>query len=147
MVMSGPGDLWPSLPNDVRDNLRGMRVTPQNVLQIRNALLAEAQLMADKIQRARTECAVGEPGLDPVSLEMAPMFNGKIGALLAEWDAYVRSLKDGAGTLGQMARAYGRTEQEVGDSFARYQRDNPPPAQPGPPQALSPPLGFGGAPR
>lgn len=146
-VMSGPGELWPSLPNEVRDNLRGMRVTPQNVLQIRNALLAEAQLMADKVQRARTECTVGEPGRDPVSLEMAPMFNGKIGALLGEWDAYVRSLKEGAGALGQMAKAYGRTEQEIKDSFSQHLRDNPPPVHPGLPQPPLPPSGFSGVPR
>lgn len=131
-AMSRPGDVQSSLVNDVQANLSGMRVTPENVLQIRNALLAESMLMAEKVRVARQESVVGEPGLDPVSIDLAPQFNTKITGLLDQWQAYVKELQTGAKNLERMAKEYGHGEQQIRDSFSRFQIDNPPPVNPAP---------------
>lgn len=121
---------------EVRANLAGLRITPANVMQVRNALLAESQLMRDQVamMKMNVGMGVGRPGLDRVSERAEPEFNAKIGAMLEQWAAYVDALKAGAEELGQMARRYGHTEDQLAASFRRFQRDNPPPMAPGAPR-------------
>lgn len=128
-------DAVPGTPAaEVRANLAGLRITPANVMQVRNALLAESQLMRDQVAMMKMGTGVGRPGLDRVSERAEPEFNAKIGALLEQWAAYVDALKAGAEELGQMARRYGHTEDQLAASFRQFQRDNPPPLAPGAPR-------------
>lgn len=121
---------------EVRANLAGLRITPANVLQVRNALLAESQLMRDQIAMMRMNIGmgIGRPGLERVSERAETEFNAKIGALLEQWASYVEALKAGAEELGRAARRYGHTEDQVAASFRQFQRDNPPPTSPGSPR-------------
>jgi len=112
---------------EVRANVSKMQVTPTNVLQIRNALLAESDLLGDRINLARAQAQVGKPGQDPVSQVAADGFNAKIKALMDQCQAYVDALVEAAGELGQMAKSYGHTEQQIANSFKKFQIDNPPP--------------------
>jgi len=109
-----------------------MQVTPANVLQIRNALLAESRLLSGKVETATSGVLVGEPGLDDVSKQAATAFNAKINALMTQCQGYVEALKTAAHELEQMAKSYGHTEQQINDSFAKFQIDNPPPSEPPP---------------
>ena len=113
---------------EVRSSVSAMQVTPSNVLQIRNALLAESQLLSDKVAVASSTIQVGEPGLDEVSKSAAPAFNNKINALLNQCQAYGNALAEAAGNLEQMAKGYGHTEQQISESFTKFQSDNPAPS-------------------
>ena len=117
----------PSPVAEVRACLDALRVTPENVLLIGNALQAEAILLGEKIYRAMGETVVREPGRDPVSVDAVPRFNAKITNLLTECQVYVNALAEAAAQMAQTARRYGHTEQEITDSFTRYQIENPPP--------------------
>jgi hypothetical protein len=126
---------------EVRSTVGAMQVTPANVLQIRNALLAESQLLSDKVIQATTDAAVGEPGKDPVSQTAAGGFNSKIKTLLDQCTAYVNALATAADDLEQTAKSYGHTEQEINDSFAKFRTDHPAPTSvPTSPSAPGPPL-------
>jgi hypothetical protein len=104
-----------------------VRVTPENVLVIRNVVLSEATLLYGKVRQARKDIVVGEPGQDPVSQRTAAQANPKIQAMLAQCQAYVDELATAADQLGRTARGYGYTEQHILDSFTRYQGANPVP--------------------
>jgi len=111
------------------------------VLQIRNALLAESQLLSKRVALATKDAAVGKPGQDPVSQTAADGFNQKIKTLLDQCHAYVNALAEAAGNLERMAKSYGHTEQQINDSFTRFQIDHPAPTSvptsPGPPNRPS----------
>ena len=117
----------PSPAAEVRAYLGALQVTPENVLLIGNALQAEAILLNGRVRQARADTVVGEPGRDPVSVDAVPRFNAKITDLLTECQVYVNALAEAAAQMAQTARRYGHTEQEITDSFARYQIENPPP--------------------
>jgi len=120
-----------------------MQVTPANVLQIRNALLAESQLLHDKVLAAQRQVHVGKPGNDEVSESAAEGFNTKIKALLDQCQAYVDALAAAAGNLSQMAKSYGHTEQQINDSFKNFQTDHPAPTSlPAFPTSPGPPRSF-----
>jgi hypothetical protein len=125
---------------EVRSTVGAMQVTPANVLHIRNALLAESQLLSDKVAVATARAAVGKPGHDPVSETASDGFNQKIKALMDQCQGYVNALTEAAASLEQTAKSYGHTEQQINDSFAMFQTDHPAPtsmptssAAPGPP--------------
>lgn len=109
----GPTD--PSLAASL-DHL-GMQVNPENVLQIRTALLAEAERLADMLRVHSWELRVRAPAPDPVSEAAEATLNPKIDRLAAQFQAYVDALKNAGGVLEATARTYGYTEQQVKDSF------------------------------
>jgi hypothetical protein len=74
---------------EVGANVDAMRVTPDNVLQIRNALLAESLVLREHLDQASQAAVVGKPGADEVSRRAAPAFNATITALFEECRAYV----------------------------------------------------------
>jgi hypothetical protein len=117
----------PSPAAEVRAYLDALRVTPENVLLIGNALQAEAILLNGRVRQARADTVVREPGRDPVSVDAVPRFNAKITDLLTECQVYVNALAEAAAQMAQTARRYGHTEQEITDSFTRYQIENTPP--------------------
>jgi len=120
----------PSLAAEIQADLRMLQVTPDNVLLISNALRAEATLLTGKIHWAKGEAVVGKPGQDPVSVEAVPRLNTAITTRLTECQSYADALVDAADQMAQTARRYGHTEQEIIDSFTRYQNENPPPTTP-----------------
>jgi uncharacterized protein YukE len=126
---------------EVRSTVGAMQVTPANVLHIRNALLAESQLLHDKVMTAQRQVHVGEPGRDDVSGQASEGFNPKIRGLIDQCAAYVDALAEAANNLGQTAKSYGHTEQQISESFVRFQTDNPAPTSvPSSPTASGPPL-------
>ena len=112
---------------EVHANVDAMRVTPDNVLQIRNALLAESLVLREHLDQASQAAVVGKPGADEVSRRAAPAFNATIMALFEECRAYVAALADVAGRLGGMAQGYGYTTQQINDSFEKFQPHYPAP--------------------
>jgi uncharacterized protein YukE len=118
-----------------------MQVTPANVLHIRNALLAESQLLARQVSLARLHAEVGKPGQDPVSETAAGGFNDKIKSLVNQCQAYVDALATSAVELEQMAKTYGHTEKQISDSFSKFKTDHPAPMSlPTSPSAAGPPI-------
>jgi hypothetical protein len=112
---------------EVRSTVGAMQVTPANVLHIRNALLAESQLLNKKVAMATRDAAVGKPGQDPVSQTAADNFNQKIKTLLDQCQAYVNALDEAACALERTAKSYGHTDQQIKDSFAKFQCTHPAP--------------------
>jgi small-conductance mechanosensitive channel len=101
-------------------NLR-MQVTPENVMQLHHALAAEAQLVRAHLALALAlATAVGEPAKDPVSPGAARGFNAKRQALFDQCTAYVTELRSTADALAKTAHSYGHSEQEITDSFKKF---------------------------
>jgi uncharacterized protein YukE len=126
---------------EVRSSVGAMQVTPANVLQIRNALLAESQLLSDKVAVATGRATVGKPGQDPVSETASDGFNQKIKALMDQCHGYVNALTEAAASLEQTAKSYGHTEQQINESFIKFQTDHPAPtSMPTSPPTPGPPL-------
>jgi uncharacterized protein YukE len=98
----------------------GLAVTPDNVLQIRNTLKGESDLLGLQLRLHQPNLVVGAPGRDPVSGEAAKAFNEKIKGLLDGCWAYVNVLADAAESLHQTALGYGNTEDQITASFTNY---------------------------
>ncbi len=97
-----------------------MNVTPENVLQARATILAEAesfmQYLADNFHGGRQ--LIGLCGGDPISRDAQELFTQKIQEnAVAPAQQYVQRLQDIAGQLAATARSYGFTEQRIADSF------------------------------
>lgn len=97
-----------------------MQVTPENVLQIRNALRGEAQRLGDLLRLHDYNLTVRPPGGDPVSGPAAELFNEKIAAVKKQCVGYINMLDEAGLTLEQNARAYRYTDHEIKDSLAAY---------------------------
>jgi len=82
----------------VAAEVRGFAVTPDNIVQLRNAL-AEATLLSGKLNLYGPQMVVGEPGQDPVSPDAAKSFNAKVQKLSDGCWAYVHALQDAAEAL------------------------------------------------
>lgn len=94
-----------------------LQVTPANVLQVRAAILTEAERLQDSINNERSNVRVGECGGDPVSKEAAVAFNERITDLITQCDAYVAELFNSGAALADIARSYGTTEEQIAASF------------------------------
>lgn len=101
----------------------GVRVTPENVLQLRNALDAEVGRLKGLLLRHRRGLAVGKCGQDPLSRPAAEIFNRKIQAHVEATTTYIDELAGARDALHQMALSYGHSEAEISHSFAVFQRD------------------------
>jgi hypothetical protein len=102
-------------------SLDGLRVSRDNVLQVRNALKAESVRLRRLMTLHAPMLQVGECGPDPVSAPAAELFNGKIKAMVAQCTGYVQALGDAADALGQTAQGYGFNEEQIAASFKSYQ--------------------------
>lgn len=109
----GPTD--PSLAASL-DHL-GIQVAPENVLQIRASLLAEADRLDALLQRHYTSLGIRAPAPDPVSGATEHVLNPKIRLLTDQFKAYVGALKTAGAVLAGAAQGYGYTEQQITDSF------------------------------
>lgn len=97
-----------------------MNVTPENVLQARAVVLAEAESFARHLRnnvRADGQL-IGLCGGDPISRDAQELFGKKIlENVLAPGHQYVQRLRDVADQLAETARSIGITEQRITDSF------------------------------
>jgi hypothetical protein len=95
-----------------------VQVTPENVLEVRNALLSEAENL---MMFAATDLAMSKPvghcGGDPISLQASEAFSQRIGALTQHCIDYAVELKKAGESLDGIARRYGYTESEIHASF------------------------------
>jgi uncharacterized protein YukE len=99
-----------------------MNVTPENVLQARAVIAAEA----DSFSRYVADHLIGDSHLvglcggDPISRDAQDPFNKKIDEnALAPAQQYVRVLRKIADQLADIARSFGITEQRIEASLAR----------------------------
>jgi hypothetical protein len=95
----------------------GLTVTPENVLEVRKVLLAEADRLWRGLDVEGRRCRVDLCGGDPVSYDAMHAFNHRIEAFLDTVRARVQSLRNAAEVLADAARRYGRTEEQVSRSF------------------------------
>lgn len=114
----------------------GMTVTPENIVHVSSVLQAESDYLRTRVRQSRNHCRVGEPGLDPVSPKAASGFNGKIGLLLEQCQAYCDTLAAAADELARTARSYGHTDDDIRRSLESVQANyggpipNPPAGSP-----------------
>lgn len=98
-----------------------MNVTPENVLQARALILAEAQSFMEhlngKFLRPGAQM-VGLCGGDPISRDAQELFNNKIREnAVSPAQQYVQRLQKVADQLADTARAFGITEELIAASF------------------------------
>lgn len=98
-----------------------MNVTPENVLQARALILAEAQSFMEYMRNGLLMPGIPLVGLcggDPISRDAQELFTQKIREnTVAPAQLYVRRLQDVAEQLAEAAKAYGFTEERIADSF------------------------------
>ena len=96
-----------------------MQVTPENVLQVRNAIKLQADAIRDALQSVGNELVVGFCGKDPTSSDAASAFNPKIQEVTDIHWRHHAELSEAVVRLSQAAQEYGLTEQQIDDSFKR----------------------------
>ena len=94
-----------------------MQVNSDTVLQARAAVLAEAYRLRTSIQVNSVKAHIGLCGDDPVSHDAKAAFNERIDALLGQCRQYTDDLEAAGHALGDTARTYGYTEDEITASF------------------------------
>lgn len=99
-----------------------INVTPENVLQARALIAAEAdsfsQYLLDHVQR--NDHLIGLCGGDPISRDAQYLFTKKIHEnALVPGQRYVKSLHEVADQLTEIARSFGITEQRIEGSLTR----------------------------
>lgn len=97
-----------------------VQVNPDNILQVRNAYLAQQQRLDDTLQDARRSRAAILPGRDPISIDYAPVFGSRVDAVVDRFRAHVEELREATNRLGEAAREYGFTEDEIEGSFKDF---------------------------
>lgn len=107
------------------------QVTPENVMQMHHALQAEARRMGDDLWKYGRPYRVGLAAEDPVSEPAASGFNGKIDQTVAQTQVYVDEMQSAANQLVIIAQRYGHSEQEIKNSFARFDPNAPHAGSPG----------------
>ncbi|MFC5995996.1 hypothetical protein ACFQE5_17460 [Pseudonocardia hispaniensis] len=98
------------------DSLR-MQVDRDTVLQARAALLEETLRLRRALLVHASDEGIGLCGGDPISPVAAQAFNERIGALLEHCRRYTDDLETAGHTLGEIARRYGHTEDDIARSF------------------------------
>jgi hypothetical protein len=110
-----PHTMGPAMQSDM--NRAMMQVNPDNVLDVRKALLTEAEDLGSFLRLNQPGMRVGDCGSDPVSPKASQIFNEKINIHLKEVNDYVNQLFAAGQQLAQVARNYGHTEGEIAASF------------------------------
>ncbi|AOS66172.1 hypothetical protein [Actinoalloteichus hymeniacidonis] len=98
-----------------------IEVSEETVLGVRSVLLAEAERLRGGLIHLHRELNVEPMGGDPVSLEAAPIWTGRLAVDQDSywqrcWD-YMESLRQAGEELTQIALTYGYTEEEISNSF------------------------------
>lgn len=110
-----------------------MQVNSDNILQVRNAYLAQQQRLADAVRTAQHGRPLTglAPGRDPISLDYAPVFGTKVGTVVDRVRNHVEELREATNRLREAAREYGFTEDEIKQSFTDFRSRTA--GTPGPP--------------
>jgi len=103
-------------------------VTPDNVLQARRAILAAAEEARDALVRKQPDLMVRPAAQDQVSTAASTMWTRK---LLSEQDShynrlmsYVLEVEKLGHQLGETAKQYGFTDDEIAASFQTTERQS-----------------------
>lgn len=97
-----------------------LNVTPENVLQARALVLAEAQSFMEHLEMnlGLHKELIGLCGGDPISRDAQYLFNKKIREnAIVPAQQYVQQLQVVARDLADTAKSFGITEQRITDSF------------------------------
>lgn len=95
-----------------------LQVTPENVLDVRNVLLTEAdRLRTFGGQNMMMAQLVGRCGGDPISDEAQAAFSQRIGVLVQQCQQYSDQLRDAGNALDAVAKQYGYSEEQIESSF------------------------------
>ncbi len=94
-----------------------LQVNRDNVLQARKAVLDEAQRLQDLLITHQRDVWVDLCGGDPVSADAAEAFNERIHQLVDHCWRYAMELKAAGDALGETARAYGFTDEQIAASY------------------------------
>lgn len=113
-----------------------LQVNSDNILQVRNAYLAQQLALAQALRNTRNSQAMVLPGQDPISIDFAPFFDRKIGLIVDRVRSHVEELREATRRLSEAAREYGHTEEQVEQSFKDFQARNAVVATPGPPLVM-----------
>lgn len=100
---------------------QGITVTPDNVLAARKAILAAAEAARDKLVAKQTDLAVRSPARDDISVAASATWTAN---LMGNQDshynrlmAYVLQVEQLGHKLGEAAKQYGYTDEEIAASF------------------------------
>lgn len=110
-----------------------IQVDSRNILQVRNAYVAQQERLVDALRaaqnsRSRTGLA---PGRDPISVDYADIFGRKVDTVVDRFRDHVAELREATNRLGEAAREYGFTEDEIEQSFTDFRSRTA--GTPGPP--------------
>lgn len=110
-----------------------VQVNSDNILRVRNAYLTQQQRLADAVQTAQSSRSRSglAPGRDPISVDYAPVFGTKVDVVVDRFRDHVEELREATNRLGEAAREYGFTEDEIKQSFTDFQARTA--GTPGPP--------------
>lgn len=111
-----------------------VQVDPDNILQVRNAYLTQQQRLTDAVLAARRDRTRILPGRDPISVDYADVFGQKVNTVVDRFRAHVDELREATNRLGEAAREYGFTEDEIEGSFRDFRSRTA--GTPGPPRVV-----------
>jgi hypothetical protein len=95
-----------------------VQVTPENVLEVRKALLSEAEkFLTLGFESSMITKYVSLCGGDPISEQASDAFGARINALVEHCREYGTRLRDAGNSLEGIARGYGYTESQIASSF------------------------------
>jgi hypothetical protein len=95
-----------------------LRVSRENVLEVRSVLLREAERLLDSIRSANLRHGwVGPCGGDPVSVEASAAFDARIRVVVERCQRYALQLEQAGNALDEVARGYGYTDAQLAASL------------------------------
>ena len=95
-----------------------LRVSRENVLEVRSVLLGEAERLLHSVRVSSFRLGwVGPCGGDPVSAEASAAFDARIRIVVERCQRYALQLKQAGNALDQIARSYGYTDAQLAASL------------------------------
>ena len=103
--------------NPVMSQVR-TQVTPENVLRVRAALLAESDRLLTALSSGGPPGNwVGLCGGDPLSADVRRTVNERIDGAVGHCREHAEQLRSAAHSLDVIARDYGHTDADIADSY------------------------------
>ena len=100
-------------------------MTTEALLQARNVLQTEHDLLSGLLRTYQGDLVVNDCGTDPVSPHASTGFNEKIGLIVRQATAYVQSLQDATDQLDHTLHGYETTDEQIKTSFEAYKQSHP----------------------
>jgi hypothetical protein len=108
---------WSSSMSSVMSQVR-MQVTPENVLRVRAALLAESDRLLSTLRSGGPPGDwVGLCGGDPLSADARGVFNERIDKAVGHCRGHAERLRSAAHSLDGIARDYGHTDTDIAGPY------------------------------